>query len=265
LSFQLPKVVQRYFEGVSAKDNGEYSDDSKKQVSLNQRNRNATGWEENGEKREKDQPRLMRCKACNESSLDGRSIIQCDDCNAQWHLDCLDPPQANPPSVNNINRTRAFFRCPLHAENDMRLIGNPRLAFAEQDGLGSRGHKLRKMKRARVIKPIIQRGNRNNGYIEVELEEEEPIAQEDGVVYKLSETAVKLDFLEKAYSCVYCYFLILLHANISTVKELKSKNASHDEPHLLTWKQKSSGASRSSFPSAWPKFSNNRLQPNRHS
>jgi hypothetical protein len=201
LSFQLPKPIQRYFEGVSAKDNGEYSDDSRKQVSLNRRN--TAGWEElgeNGRPRERDQSRLMRCKACNESSFTGRPIIQCDDCNAQWHLDCLDPPQANPPAVSHVNRTRAFFRCPLHAENDMRMIGNPRLAYSEPGGVGERGHKLRKMKKARVIKPLIQRGNKNNGFIEVELEDEEPTVQEDGVVYKLSETAVKLDFLEKAYA-----------------------------------------------------------------
>jgi hypothetical protein len=50
---------------------------------------------------------------------------------------------------------------------------------------------------ARVVSPEFHRGNRNNGIIEVDLDDEEPV-QEDGIIYKLSSTAIQLDFLAKA-------------------------------------------------------------------
>lgn len=161
-----------------------------------------TGWEEtgaDGKVKEKDAGKLMFCKMCGESSLSGRTIIQCDVCPAQWHCDCLDPPQANPPAVAQNGRTRGIFRCPLHVTQDLRLIGNPAFAYTKPDGSAVRGHKLRRPKQPRVIKPAIGRGLRNNGVVEVELEEPEEVTiqQEDGVVYRLTEQSIKLDFIER--------------------------------------------------------------------
>jgi hypothetical protein len=140
----------------------------------------------------------MRCKFCKESSLTNRPIIQCDVCQSHWHLDCLDPPQANPPPVSTDGKTRAFFRCPLHVTNDLLLIGNPALAFQNPDGSAQRGHRLRRPRSPTIITPAIERGNQNNGNIMVyDNEEDEPVRQEDGVVYNLSSNSIKLDFIAR--------------------------------------------------------------------
>jgi hypothetical protein len=74
------------------------------------------------------------------------------------------------------------------------------MAFKNPDGSAARGHKLRRARSPAVITPTIQRGNRNNGIIEVDLSDDDepaPIEQEDGVVYKLSANAIRLDFIAK--------------------------------------------------------------------
>jgi hypothetical protein len=143
----------------------------------------------------------MICRVCKQSSLGDRTIIQCDVCNNHWHLDCLDPPQANPPKISTNGKTRAYFRCPLHVDNDLRLIGNPQMAFKKPDGTAVRGHKLRQPRAPSVFSPVIQRGHRNNGVIEVELEQDD-FDQEENSVPKLHERAIVLDFVEKARRCV---------------------------------------------------------------
>lgn len=137
------------------------------------------------------------CIVCKQSSLGGKTIIQCDSCGSQWHLDCLDPPQANPPKPSNNGKTRPYFRCPRHIDQDLRLIGDPKMAYTKSNGLGFRGHKLRPVANPAVYTPVIQRGHRNNGMIEVELEEEVE-AQENSAIPKLKERNITLDFIEKA-------------------------------------------------------------------
>ena len=160
------------------------------------RGRNNKDWEELGPDG-KPKEKTMICRACKQSSLGGKTIIQCDSCNTHWHLDCLDPPQANPPKTSTNGKTRAYFRCPLHIENDLRLIGNPQLAFRNPDGSAERGHKLRQPRNPTIYTPVLQRGHINNGVIEVDLDEdsEEP---ESNSVPKLHERAITLDFIEKA-------------------------------------------------------------------
>jgi PHD-finger len=167
-----------------------------KLISNSRGRNNNKDWEElgpDGRPKEK----AMICRACKESSIGGRTIIQCDLCNSHWHLDCLDPPQANPPKLFANGKSRAFFRCPLHVENDLRLIGNPQMAFRNPDGTAVRGHKLRQPRSASVYTPVVQRGHRNNGIIDVELDEDE-FQQEDNTIPKLSERAITLDFIGKA-------------------------------------------------------------------
>jgi hypothetical protein len=71
------------------------------------------------------------------------------------------------------------------------------MAYTKSNGLGFRGHKLRPVANPAVYTPVIQRGHRNNGLIEVELEEEIE-AQENGAIPKLKERNITLDFIEKA-------------------------------------------------------------------
>lgn len=67
-------------------------------------------------------------------------------------------------------------------------------------------HRFRKLKGTAVIRPAIQRGTRNNGHIEIENEasaDEEDVFYEHhefDKVYKLSDRALKLDFISKYVS-----------------------------------------------------------------
>jgi hypothetical protein len=42
---------------------------------------------------------VIRCSKCGSTTQGTRPIIQCDYCACRWHLDCLDPPRANPPNA----------------------------------------------------------------------------------------------------------------------------------------------------------------------
>jgi hypothetical protein len=100
---------------------------------------------------------------------------------------------ANPPPVAANGKSRASFRCPLHIENDLKILNNPLLGALT----GQRIHKIRRPRDARIVRPDVERGNRNNGIIEVEDADEVLCEQEDGVVYGLSAKSVLLDFIAK--------------------------------------------------------------------
>jgi hypothetical protein len=128
------------------------------------------------------------CHNCKEGSDNRRPIVSCDYCSLQWHLDCLDPPLANPPSLSRR------WRCPCHVDDLLSLL-------PEQLGPA---HKFRRIKGASVIRPAIPRGVKNNGYIEIDFtmsdsENDEALSQpaEYGHVYKLPEEGIKLDFISR--------------------------------------------------------------------
>lgn len=62
---------------------------------------------------------------------------------------------------------------------------------------------IRKPKVAKVVETALSRGHRNNGIIEVLDDESESDSefydqeQEDGVIYKLPASGIKLDFIDK--------------------------------------------------------------------
>jgi hypothetical protein len=57
---------------------------------------------------------LIKCSRCGFSSGGTRPIITCDYCPCRFHLDCLDPPRAQPPNP------KVGWMCPNHVtDNDM--------------------------------------------------------------------------------------------------------------------------------------------------
>jgi hypothetical protein len=55
---------------------------------------------------------LIRCSRCGFSSQGTRPIITCDYCPCRFHLDCLDPPRAQPPNP------KIGWMCPNHVTPD---------------------------------------------------------------------------------------------------------------------------------------------------
>ncbi|KAJ9667898.1 hypothetical protein H2201_002084 [Coniosporium apollinis] len=191
-AFGLPKDIQEYFEGVKAGDEGEY-EEAHAQKSV----KNRTGWSEvvdNSRALHDSKGSTILCTQCGRSALDRRSLVECDYCGDYWHLDCLDPPLANPPARGNKDNSRNMWMCPRHIDQDLR-----RLAPV---GGGGRVHRVRRPRNAKIVDVALSRGFKNNGLIEIENEssDEEFIEEnvgEDGVVHRIPERGIKLDFIHK--------------------------------------------------------------------
>ncbi|KAH8150432.1 uncharacterized protein LAJ45_05644 [Morchella importuna] len=169
-SFRLPPDIRGYFVGVETGALGEYVDvrDNKTQKF------SKSGFvEEYDTLKLKDKAgNAILCHHCGKSAVNGQRIISCDFCPLSWHLDCIGPmPMPNPPP------TQKKWMCPAHA-----------------DGL-----QPRRPKKAPIVDTSLRRGFKNNGVIEIENEEE--VMFEDvmvsGIVYRLPERGIKLDFIEK--------------------------------------------------------------------
>jgi hypothetical protein len=143
----------------------------------------------------------MLCYSCGKSSGGVRPIIACDFCGEYWHLDCLDPPRANPPARNQDGQKVHDWMCPLHADHELRQVDTSQLA-------AKRKVHIRKPRNAKVVETSMRRGFRNNGIIDIvnddesdesgdEFYEEEQV---EGVVYRLPASGIKLDFIDKVKS-----------------------------------------------------------------
>jgi hypothetical protein len=123
-------------------------------------------------------------------------------------LDCLDIPLAKEPPPGKA------WRCPAHVDDLLSLSGT----------LGP-AHKFRKIKGSSAIKPVISRGHRNNGHIEIENTATEDEDEESGFfeqkeygrVYRLPEEGIKLDFISRyvlfkvIFSCRFINFIRSVH------------------------------------------------------
>lgn len=104
-------------------------------------------------------------------------MLYCDYCPLNWHIDCLDPPPANPPPPSRK------WQCPAHLD---------------------RHFVMRRPRNAKVQDTNLRRGHKNNGIIEIINEEDEEDAgfrdeSRGGVIYRLPERGIKLDFLEHVH------------------------------------------------------------------
>ena len=141
------------------------------------------------------------CYSCGKSSQGTRPILPCEYCGENWHLDCLDPPMANPPARTPDGKKLHDWMCPLHADHELRKVDtsllNPR-------NLARRVH-IRKPRNAKLVETSLRRGFRNNGVIDVidddsddtdsEFYEEE--TPDESIVYRLPASGIKLDFIDK--------------------------------------------------------------------
>ncbi|CCC08313.1 unnamed protein product [Sordaria macrospora k-hell] len=184
-AFALPLDVREYFEAVRTGQDGEYEEI----VPLVKPPAKKKNDEESGPdffrlRDDKGDPAV--CHLCQGgASARTRAIIPCSLCGLFWHLDCLDPPLANPP----VLRT---WKCPCHVDD----------LLAKVPGQLAPAHKFRKIKGASVIRPAYSRAYINNGYIEVEPEDSDDESgwknvETYGKVVRLPAKGIKLDFLSR--------------------------------------------------------------------
>ncbi|KAL2123313.1 hypothetical protein VTJ04DRAFT_3768 [Mycothermus thermophilus] len=185
-AFRLPASVRERFEGVRTGPDGEYEEVTQPVKPT----RKKKADEELGPDfftrlRDADGNPVI-CHGCQRgSSADRALIIPCSSCGLHWHLDCLDPPMAQPP----VLRT---WKCPLHTDELLSKLP-AQLAPA---------HRFRKIKDAPVIRPVFTRGYANNGYIDVDFDDTPDESgwrdiESFGRVVRLSEKGIKLDFLSR--------------------------------------------------------------------
>lgn len=143
---------------------------------------------------------ILVCHRCKRLAANNRELVSCDYCPAKWHMDCVDHPMAIPPRRRPHDKAGSTWKCPLHVDD---ILGDINVNNTDPDFVKTHGRlpKVRKPKRAIPYDPDQRRGYRNNGNIQVLLEEEQaPIFNTVdwmGQQVRLSEEAIKLDFIDK--------------------------------------------------------------------
>jgi len=212
-AFGLETRIQKKFDAVSAGPNGEFRDDmaSRQITSIppyrkndwkKRRPEDVDFWNTEGADLEKILKDTVYCSYCNRSNFeDDRALIACDfaGCKNKIHMDCVHPPRVVGIVYTTYNfNKRAPFYCQLHTSPYIGTT-NPYSLTADSTGRVKRLHKIRRQKKPRIIYSDMTRGVRNNGNIEVELEdsdhEYEPNTQAG--VYAISEKTIQLDWISK--------------------------------------------------------------------
>ncbi|KAA8648155.1 hypothetical protein EYZ11_000559 [Aspergillus tanneri] len=184
--FALPSRLRDFFTGVRTGEAGRY-EEIVPLPRLNPRGGrgNRTGLY--------DDPYLLRtmdskgnlifCTACGRTSNGRRPIIQCDFCPCAFHMDCVDPPLANPPNQRpGSDRPYYNWMCPNHVHHDLSYV------VQDEEGYDT-VKRIRRPKNPRLID------------VEVLPDEDEFERIEDqeseGILYRVSEKGLKLDFVKR--------------------------------------------------------------------
>ncbi|KAK0937810.1 hypothetical protein LTR29_010595 [Friedmanniomyces endolithicus] len=202
-NFALPLDIRDYFEGVQADGNGNFIE------ALHSRTRNRAGYDELPDhyKLKDSKGKTVLCYHCSKSSQGQppRPIIQCDYCNESWHLDCLDPPMANPPARNWEGKKIHDWMCPLHADQELRKVDASLL-------VPRRKVHVRRPRNPKIVDAALARGFQNNGVIDVQdeesgddsdaefYEEESPDEPNEPVIHRMPARGIKLDFIDRIKS-----------------------------------------------------------------
>lgn len=157
-----------------------------------------------------------------------RPIITCDYCGAHWHLDCHDPPLANPPNRDALGCKKSDWMCPLHADHELREFDTRLLKPARP----ARRVHIRRPRNAKTKETALQRGLANNGIIEVADDDsdntdsefyEHEDDQDSATVYKLPSMGIKLDFIDKVkqydFEILFCLMILADHQYRTRVQD----------------------------------------------
>lgn len=180
-----PAAIRDHFAGVRASLDGKYEE-----LATNVRsglrgrgNRTGRADEQYLTRLFDAKGKLIVCVACGLTSNGVRPIIQCDYCPCSWHLDCVDPPLAIPPNQKSGSlKSHHSWMCPNHIEHELFTINLVEGKFASKS-------RIRRPRHPRVMD------------VDVLPEDSEPEAFEEeeigGIVYRVSEHGLKLDFIDR--------------------------------------------------------------------
>jgi hypothetical protein len=219
LAFGLETKTTNYFDGVKAGRRGEYKDQFDDRFTVAKDDKKKASKKDNTNKKKKPKsdddeseddgilldPKKIAdyCSYCQLSNFnDHRELRRCDypGCEYFLHTDCMIPPPAMGWRFTNFKKT---IRLPFYCQNHSITI-NPvdhpfGLATAADGTTPMLAHKIRRPRKSVLARPDIQRGFRNNGNIEIELEEEKEQVVElpDNRTWIIEERIIKTDFIDK--------------------------------------------------------------------
>ncbi|KAF2631650.1 hypothetical protein BU25DRAFT_428541 [Macroventuria anomochaeta] len=215
-AFALPQEIQNHFEDVSARGDGSYFEEIKKFPLAKS---SGYGYQRPDYTKVLDGDKPILCVQCGVSSGSKRQMLKCDFCNAYWHLDCVDPPLANPPHISLEASQRDAWRCPRHIEHDLRsglLLQNDLNGAYDDVEMGDATfsrvpRKIRRRKNPEIVEPAFSRGMRNNGLIDIINDPDDDTDGEgnytgfevkdlNSKVYRVPERGLITDFLSKIKS-----------------------------------------------------------------
>ncbi|KAF2012055.1 hypothetical protein BU24DRAFT_435490 [Aaosphaeria arxii CBS 175.79] len=213
-SFALPKEIQIFFDGVTARDDGSYYEEIKKFPLP--RNSGYGYQRPDYLKTHDNDQKILLCVQCGKSSSGKRQMLKCDFCDSHWHLDCCDPPLANPPHISLESSTRDAWKCPRHVDHDLRsgqlkqqdlnhIESDDDTVMVDMDFDDRVSRKVRRPKKASLIEPTFSRGIRNNGLVEIINDPDDDTDGEGNYVFedlnsktfRIPEKGVILDFIDK--------------------------------------------------------------------
>ncbi|KAH8696696.1 putative PHD finger domain protein [Talaromyces proteolyticus] len=183
--FQLPHSIRHYYQGVQSGKGGVYQ-----QVATNLRSgphgrgrREGRAEQEYLTRQFDAKGKLIVCIACGLTSNGTRPMIQCDYCPCWWHIDCTDPPLPGPPKqLHPSDKTYHNWMCPNHIDHELYVVHTENGSYAGKS-------RIRRPRNPRVIDIDILP---EDSEVE-ELQETES----QGIVYRVSEQGVKLNFIER--------------------------------------------------------------------
>jgi len=225
LAFGLESKTTNYFDGVKVGRRGEYRDQFDDRFTVAKEDKKKTskketvGRKDNGNRKKKTKsdddesdddgvvldPKIITdyCSYCHLSNFnDHRELRRCDysGCEYFLHTDCMIPPQAMGWRFTNFKKTiRLPFYCQNHSTT-INPVDHPFGLSTTADGTTPMlAHKIRRPRYPVLARPDIQRGFRNNGNIEIELEEEKEQVVElpDNRTWVIEERIIKTDFVDK--------------------------------------------------------------------
>ncbi|KAF2687704.1 hypothetical protein K458DRAFT_440516 [Lentithecium fluviatile CBS 122367] len=216
-AFALPAEIRDRFENVAARPDGSYAEESKKFPLAKS---SGYGYQKPDYTKVLDADhKPILCTSCGLTSGGKRQMLKCDYCAAHWHLDCLDPPLANPPHINLESSHRDAWKCPRHIDHDLKSgyvaqndLNEAQDALLPDAPVARLGRKVRKLRHPHIVEPTFKRGMRNNGLIEIINDPDDDTDGEGNYVYgseekdansqvfRVPEKGIVLDFIDKVKS-----------------------------------------------------------------
>ncbi|KAL1857714.1 hypothetical protein Plec18170_002938 [Paecilomyces lecythidis] len=183
--FQLPLKTRTYFEGVKTGEDGRYEEVHPRVKNTARARGGRYGFLDDQHRLRlfDSKNKLIVCVACGRTTNGVRPIVQCDYCPCAFHMDCVEPPLAIPPPQKpGSDKAHHNWMCPNHVEHELYKIA------PGENGYG-RAHRIRRPRHPRVVDVDVLP---EDSEVE-ELEEQES----QGIVYRVSEKGLKLDFIER--------------------------------------------------------------------